>query len=100
MTRNRAAIPSALLGGAFQQAMKWGWATRNVCDSRPLRLCPVNPERSSPRGGCISCYTRCSRESEPAENHVAFRLLAATGARRGEVCGLRWSSVDLDQRTI
>jgi integrase len=31
---------------------------------------------------------------------VAFRLLVATGARRGEVCGLRWSSVDLDQRTI
>jgi len=32
--------------------------------------------------------------------HVAFRLLAATGARRGGICGLRWSSVDLDRRVL
>jgi hypothetical protein len=31
---------------------------------------------------------------------LALRLLAATGARRGEVCGLRWSDVDLDRRVI
>ncbi len=27
-------------------------------------------------------------------------MAAATGARRGEVCGLRWSDIDLDQHTI
>lgn len=31
---------------------------------------------------------------------MAFRLLAATGARHGEICGLRWSSVDLDRRVL
>ena len=34
------------------------------------------------------------------ENGVALRLLAATGARRGEVCGLRWSEVDLEARVL
>ncbi len=43
---------------------------------------------------------RSPGESRNPENLVAFRLLAATGARRGEVCGLRWSSVDLAERTI
>lgn len=30
----------------------------------------------------------------------AFVLAASTGMRRGEVLGLRWSDVDLDQRTV
>jgi hypothetical protein len=34
--------------------------------------------------------------SRNPENAIAFRLLAATGARRGEICGLRWDSVDLE----
>jgi integrase len=33
-------------------------------------------------------------------NGVALRLLAATGARRGEVCGLRWRDVDVDERFV
>ena len=48
----------------------------------------------------VAALLRAAVESRNPENHVAFRLLAATGARRGEVCGLRWSSVDLDERTI
>lgn len=31
---------------------------------------------------------------------VFGRLTAATGARRGELCGLRWSSVDLDHSMV
>lgn len=42
---------------------------------------------------------RDTREPQPRE-HAAFRLLAATGARSGEICGLRWSSVDLDRRVL
>jgi len=38
--------------------------------------------------------------SQNPENHLAFRLLAATGARRDEICGVRWSAVELDRSRI
>jgi integrase len=34
--------------------------------------------------------------SKNPENGIVFRLLAATGCRRGEVCGLQWHDLDLD----
>ena len=34
--------------------------------------------------------------SRNPENAVVFRLVAATGCRRGELCGLKWSAVDID----
>jgi len=37
-------------------------------------------------------------EHDP-EFGALLRVLASTGARRGEVCGLRWSDVDLDGAT-
>ncbi len=103
--RSRGLSPStvqryhALLGGAFQQAMKWGWASRNVVR---LATPPTVPRQSRtvPTPEVVAALLRAAVESRNPENHVAFRLLAATGARRGEVCGLRWSSVDLDERTI
>jgi predicted short-subunit dehydrogenase-like oxidoreductase (DUF2520 family)/integrase len=87
----------ALLGGAFQQAMKLGWASRNVV--RLARLPAVAQQsRTVPTPELVAAIIRAAGESRKPENQMAFRLLAATGARRGEVCGLRWSSVDLDQR--
>jgi integrase len=44
----------------------------------------------------VAALLREAEASRNPENHVALRLLASTGARRGEVCGLRWRSVDLD----
>ena len=29
-----------------------------------------------------------------------FRLAASTGARRGEMCGLHWRNVDLDNKML
>jgi integrase len=89
----------ALLGGAFQQAMKWGWASRNVVR---LATPPSVPRQSRtvPTSELVAALLREAGASRNPENLVAFRLLAATGARRGEVCGLHWSSVDLDERTI
>jgi integrase len=89
----------SVLGGAFQQAMKWGWTNRNVVR---LATPPAVPRhsRTTPTPAVVTTLLREALESRNPENHVAFRLLAATGARRGEVCGLRWSSVDLDRRVL
>jgi integrase len=56
--------------------------------------------RTVPTSELVAALLREAGASRNPENLVAFRLLAATGARRGEVCGLHWSSVDLDERTI
>lgn len=89
----------SVLGGAFQQAMKWGWANRNVVR---LATPPSVPRQSRtiPTPTVVAALLHEALESRNPENHVAFRLLAATGARRGEICGLRWSSVDLDRRVL
>ena len=79
--------------------MKWGWTNRNVVR---LATPPAvsRQSRTTPTPTVVTELLREAAESRNPENHVAFRLLAATGARRGEICGLRWSSVDLDRRVL
>jgi len=88
-----------LLGGAMQQAVKWGWVQRNVVR---LATPPVETRtaRSIPKPEVVVALLREAAASRNPENQVALRLLAATGCRRGEVCGLRWPSVDLERRVI
>jgi integrase len=89
----------ALLRAAFRQAMAWGWITRN-----PVQLAtpPSVPRvgRRIPTPEVVGAILMAAGDSRNPENGVAFRLLAATGARRGEVCGLRWRDVDPERRTL
>jgi len=89
----------ALMRAAFRQAMVWGWVARN-----PVQLAtpPAGKRvgRRIPRADVVAALVAAGLDSRNPVNGVAFRLLAATGARRGEVCGIRWSDVDLDRRVI
>ncbi|MEZ5411233.1 MAG: site-specific integrase [Acidimicrobiales bacterium] len=89
----------ALLGAAFQQAMAWGWLPTNVVR---LATPPSVPRisRKIPTPEVVAAILRAAEASRNPENHLAFRLLATTGARRGEICGVRWSAVDLDRSRI
>jgi len=40
-----------------------------------------------------------ARETDP-ETGRWLDVAAATGARRGEICALRWSNIDLDRQTV
>jgi integrase len=88
----------AILSAAFNQAVRWGWV-----DTNPVL-------RSSPP-------TQRGREIHPPTQAVLRRLLeacaddhqdlgsliyvaATTGARRGELCGLCWSDIDLELATL
>ena len=54
---------------------------------------------SAPSPEDVGRILEAMKESRP--DLVNFYLLAAiTGARRGELCGLKWSDVDLDNRTL
>lgn len=85
----------ALMRAAFRQAMAWDWVARN-----PVQLAtpPTAPRvgRRIARPDVVAAVIDEGVTSRNPLNGLALRLLAATGARRGEVCGLRWNDVDLD----
>lgn len=86
-----------LLGAAFKQGISWGWISQNT----PRLATPpaVNRmPRTIPTAEVVNAILNQAETSRNPENFIAFRLLALTGARRGEVCGLRWSQVDLVKR--
>jgi len=86
----------ALMRAAFRQAMVWDWVARN-----PVQLAtpPTAPRvgRRIARPDVVSAVINEGMASRNPVNGLALRLLAATGARRGEICGLRWHDVDLDR---
>ena len=89
----------ALMRAAFRQAMAWGWVTRN-----PVQLAtpPAGRRvgRRIPKPEVVAAVVANGLSSRNQINGLAVRLLAATGARRGEVCGLRWCDVDLERRVV
>ncbi|MCP3912977.1 MAG: tyrosine-type recombinase/integrase [Actinomycetia bacterium] len=79
--------------------MAWGWtATNPVQLATPPSVPRVGRQIATPE--IVSQLLEEARLSRNPENLVAFRLLAATGARRGEICGLRWTSVDFGNSRI
>src|SRR5205823_2842119 len=87
-----------VLHRAVGQAVRWGWLPLNpVGNATPPRrrhreLRPPTPAE----------VLRIIEAAEQVDPGLAVYLLiaAATGARRSEVIGLRWSDVDLDTCTI
>lgn len=83
----------AVLRRALEQARKWGWTERNpatlasppsVHHKRTVVPSPADWQR---------LVDACADDHEFA---TMLRIAAATGARRGELCALRWPDVDLD----
>ena len=83
----------AVIRRALNQAMRWGWIATNPASlAKPprVRARALNPPE--PDG-----VLRLVAEAELRDPDLAcFLLLAATtGARRGELCAIRWSDLDL-----
>lgn len=80
-----------VLSEALKQAVKWELAIRNVCDA-------VTAPRSEHTEAPVWNDATLQRFLQAAKGHPFrdFYLLAVlTGARRSELCGLKWDSVDL-----
>ncbi|HUZ19776.1 MAG TPA: tyrosine-type recombinase/integrase [Acidimicrobiales bacterium] len=83
----------AILAAALHQAVKWGWLTTNPTDraSPPaVRRAPL----AVPSVEAVNDLYRIARDTDPVLGTIVA-LAALTGARRGELCALRWSDVDL-----
>ncbi len=84
----------AIISGALRQAVKWGWLPANVAE----RATPPSVEHSevtAPTIEQVQALVALAKKRNPIL--AAFLVVAATtGARRGELCALRWRNVNLD----
>ena len=88
----------AVLAGAFKQAQVWGWIDHNpmALVTRPaVRRVDVQPPQVAQAGRLID-----TAMAEDPELGLFLVLAVVLGARRGEVCRLRWSHIDLDRGEI
>lgn len=87
-----------VLKRAFDYAKTIGW----VGDNPVKGVSPTPPPRPA-KGHAIEpevARALLAAVRHDVELHAWLRLASATGARRGEVIGLRWSDIDVDERTV
>lgn len=88
----------AMLSSIFKKGVQWGLINENPC---------ARAER--PKASEIDVETLDEEEivrllealaDVPAHFSVITQLALLTGARRGEICGLRWSDIDFEKGTL
>jgi len=88
----------AVLSGALGQAVKWRWLSSNPARDATLpaarkgEIAPPSPEKVR--------VLLSLAEAQSMELGMLLRLGAMLGTRRGELCGLRWTDIDLDAGTL
>jgi integrase len=88
----------AIISAALHQAVRWGWLHTNVAElAKPPRIAVRRVK--APSVEAVRSVTEAAEERDP--RLAALLMLGAlTGMRRGELCGLRWSDIDLDRREL
>lgn len=88
----------AFLRAALRQAVRWGWIVRSPADLAS----PPRAAANEPAAPEIDEVRRLLTAAESYNPDLASMLwvAATTGMRRGELCGLRWSDVDVAGATI
>ncbi len=88
----------ALIGAALHQAERWELVDRNV--ARRAQPPEVRTKRvAAPSVEEVQKLLVAAEEDDPILA-VMLTLAATTGARRGELCALRWSDVDWGLATL
>lgn len=88
----------AIIRRAFRQAVLWGWIVTNpAVNATPPRIAKSNP--SPPDAEQVGALLLKAAESDPELSRF-LHVAATTGARRGEVCALRWKNFDAKLRTL
>jgi integrase len=89
-------LAHAVLHRALKQAVKWGLVPRNVCDA-------VDPPLVPKKEMCVYSTQEVAFLLSAAEGHrleALIVLAVCTGMRQGELFGLQWPDIDLDERSV
>jgi len=88
----------AILRSSLNQAERWGLVQRNVAK---LACAPSQPQREQypPDVADVLALLAAARDVDSMFG-LYVRVMVATGARRAEVCGLRWSDLDPATATL
>jgi integrase len=91
-------ICHTVLRQALEQARRWGFIARSpAVDALPPPQHKV--EVTPPTVDEVLRLLDAAYEEDPAFGTYLW-VISATGCRRGEVCALRWTDVDLDGREL
>jgi len=88
----------SVIHASLGRAVKWGLLPSNPAD----RATPPRPARSTASAPRVEDVQRLVVEAEKTDTvlAIAIGLAAITGARRGELCAIRWSDVNWHRRTL
>ncbi|MDP9240591.1 MAG: site-specific integrase [Actinomycetota bacterium] len=86
-----------ILSGALKRAVRWRWIAHSPTTQADLPSSPTpNPQPPTADEAAV-----LANEAWKDPDWGAFVWLAmTTGARRGELCALRWSDIDFDDAVI
>jgi integrase len=88
----------AVLRGALGQAVRWGWLPTNpAASASPPKL---RRREIVPPAIADTLSLLVAADDHDPDLGALLRVLVATGARRGEVCGLRWGDIDLHAGSV
>lgn len=89
---------NAIVRRALRQAVVWGWITNNpAANVTPPRV--LKPKLSPPNADQVDEILEYAFQQDPELGHF-LHIATSTGARRGEVCALRWSNLDAKSKTL
>ncbi len=88
----------SVLHAAFDHAVKWGMIPNNSAD----RATPPGPARTSLSAPDVADVQRLIAAAQQPSPILALAIVlaAVTGARRGELCALRWSDINWQRRVL
>lgn len=88
----------AIISAALHQGVRWGWIRSSVADmAKPPRV----PQRQV-KAPAVDVVQQIIEEAEDRDPRLSPLLILAamTGMRRGELCALRWTDIDLEAGVI